>query len=162
MPTDLIAVFLYKRVALGQGKIRVNHLTHQCVEGNLRLPPQFVANLTRVTEEGVDLRGPEIARVHPHEGAPGLAIETHLFLGVATPCYIHTQKLTRQSDEVAHGMLLARGHHVILGLGLLQHQPLRTYVVARMTPVPSRVEITEMQRVLEADVNACQGSGNFA
>ena len=116
MPTDLIAVFLYKRVALGQGKIRVNHLTHQCGEGNLRLPPQFVANLTRVTEEGVDLRGPELARVHPHEDAPGLAIEALLFLGV----------------------------------------------VARMAPVPSRVEITEMQRVLEADVNTCQGSGNFA
>ena len=52
-------------------------------------------------------------------------------------------------DEFAHRMLLAGGDHEILRLGLLQHQPLRSHVVARMAPVAQRVEIAEIQAVLQ-------------
>ena len=42
------------------------------------------------------------------------------------------------------------------GVLLLQHQPLRAHVVPRVAPVAARVEIAEVQRVLQADMDARQ------
>ena len=51
--------------------------------------------------------------------------------------------------EVAHRVLLAGGDDEILGLLLLQHQPLRSHVVAGVTPVAPRIEIAEIQSLLQ-------------
>src|SRR6266478_5395817 len=59
-------------------------------------------------------------------------------------------------------MLLARGHYVILGLRLLEHQPLRTHVVARVSPIPFRIQIAQMQGILETGANPRQRTGYLA
>ena len=51
-------------------------------------------------------------------------------------------------DEFAHRVLLAGGDHEILRLLLLQHQPLRFDVLARVAPVPPRLEVPEIKAVL--------------
>ena len=61
---------------------------------------------------------------------------------------------TASVDELAHRVLLAGRDHVILGLVLLQHQPLRLDVVARVAPVAQRVEIAEVEAVLQAALDA--------
>ena len=45
--------------------------------------------------------------------------------------------LPAQHHEIAHRVLLAGSHDEILRLGLLQHQPLRAHIVARVAPVAS-------------------------
>ena len=51
-------------------------------------------------------------------------------------------------DERAHRILLACRDDVIFGLRLLQHEPLRADVVARVAPVAARVEIAQVQAIV--------------
>src|SRR3981081_2246512 len=59
-------------------------------------------------------------------------------------------------------MLLAPGPDVILGLRLLEHQPLRTHIVARVSPIPFRIQIAQMQGILQTGANPRQRTGNLA
>src|SRR5256885_6095036 len=59
-------------------------------------------------------------------------------------------------------MLLARGHDVVLRLRLLQHQPLRTHIVARVSPIPFRIQIAQVQSILQAGANPRQRTGDLA
>ena len=51
------------------------------------------------------------------------------------PADRHAELRGGRLDELAHAVLLAGGDHEVLGLVLLQHQPLRLDVVARVAPV---------------------------
>ena len=59
-------------------------------------------------------------------------------------------------------MLFAGRDDVIVGLLLLQHQPLRAHVVARMAPVAQRVEIAQVQAVVEAGFDAREAARDLA
>jgi hypothetical protein len=52
-------------------------------------------------------------------------------------------------DELAHRMGFAGGEHVIVGLGLLQHQPHAFHKVARMAPIALGVEVAEKKLALQ-------------
>ena len=67
-----------------------------------------------------------------------------------------------QIYKIAHAVLLACGDHIIFRLLLLQHQPLHLNIVSRMAPVPFRIEISEIQRVLQSDLDAAQCARDFA
>ena len=51
--------------------------------------------------------------------------------------------LERDVEQLADGVRLARGDHVVARLGLLEHQPHRLDVVAGVAPVARRVEVAE-------------------
>src|ERR1700722_14865261 len=59
-------------------------------------------------------------------------------------------------------MLLAGRDDKILRRGMLQHQPLGTDIVARMAPIPPRIQVTQVQCLLKTDMNAGQGPGDLA
>src|SRR6266478_336503 len=59
-------------------------------------------------------------------------------------------------------MLLARGNDEIFGLRLLQDEPLRAHIVARMPPIPKRVEVAQIQALVEPLVNAGEAAGDLA
>ena len=65
-------------------------------------------------------------------------------------------------DELAHAVLLAGGDDEVLGLLLLQHQPLHLDVVARMAPVAQRVEVAEVQAVLQPERDARERARDLA
>src|SRR6202042_1137350 len=143
MPIDLVTLFSHQRIALGQSEVSLGHLTYQGVERNLRLPTQPLTNPTGIAKQGIDLGRPEITRVHTDYGTPATPLDSHLLVATSAPLDIHLQHFAGADDEIAHGMLFAGSHHIVLGLALLQHQPLRAHVVARVPPVASGVEIAE-------------------
>src|SRR5206468_10159146 len=96
MPIDLVAFFRYECIALGQGKVGVDHFTDQRVEGDLRRPAELVANLARIAEQGVDFGGPEITRIHPYDRVPAVAIDAELVGAAAMPLDIHVKEFTGQ------------------------------------------------------------------
>ena len=62
---------------------------------------------------------------------------------------MHIQRCGRTFGKLAHRMLLAGGDDEILRLLLLQHEPLRSHVVARMSPVAQRIEVAEDTGLLQ-------------
>src|SRR5437879_2029681 len=73
------------RVALGMLQIGSHHFAHELSKGNARCPPQLLAGLGRIPEQGVDLRRSEVARVDSHDDAPRRLIDAPLVEGVAFP-----------------------------------------------------------------------------
>ncbi len=59
-------------------------------------------------------------------------------------------------------MLLSRRNHKILCDVLLQHQPLSLDIVARVTPISPRIEISKMQAFLQPNMNSRQRAGDLA
>ena len=64
--------------------------------------------------------------------------------------------------EFAHGVLLAGGYHIVLGLRLLQDEPHALHIVLGVSPVTQRREIAEVQLLLLALGDAGCGEGDFA
>src|SRR6266850_1965094 len=64
--------------------------------------------------------------------------------------------------ELAHRMLLASCDNEGLRLRLLQHQPLGAHVVARVTPVAQRIQVTQVQALLEPCVNPREAASDLA
>ena len=54
---------------------------------------------------------------------------------------LEAQFSNRGNHELPHGMHLPRGQHVVVGLGLLHHQPHALDEIARMAPVALGVEV---------------------
>ena len=50
-----------------------------------------------------------------------------------------------QVDEFAHGVALAGGDHVVVGLGLLEHQPHGFHVFAGVAPIALGLEVPQAQ-----------------
>ena len=59
-------------------------------------------------------------------------------------------------------MLLAGGDHVVVGVVLLQHEVHGAHVVAGVSPVALRVEVAQVQIVLQPQGDACHGAGDLA
>src|SRR5580704_15917218 len=59
-------------------------------------------------------------------------------------------------------MLFAGCDHVVLGLLLLQHEPLHLDIIAGMSPVPFGVEISEMQALLKSKFNSGEGTRDLS
>jgi hypothetical protein len=74
-----------------------------------------------------------------------------LFLrALAAPAELHLQLRGRRLHKLSHAVLLAGGDHQVLGLGLLQHQPLRLHEIARMAPVALGAEVAEVEAVQQS------------
>ena len=56
----------------------------------------------------------------------------------------------------------ARGKHVIVGFGLLQHEPHAFDIVARVAPVALGVEIAEIEPLLQAERDGGDRAGDLA
>ena len=59
-------------------------------------------------------------------------------------------------------MLLAGGDDKILGLVLLQHQPLHAHVVAGVAPVAAGVHVAQVQAALQPLGDVGQAAGDLA
>src|SRR5260370_14712703 len=75
---------------------------------------------------------------------------------------IQTDEAKGKLGELAHRMLLTCREHQVHRCGLLQHHPHRADVVGRITPVPLRVEVSEVDGVLTARGDASDGAGDLA
>jgi hypothetical protein len=142
------ALFGHQGVPLGQFQVAFDHLFHQLGKADLCMPSQLVSRLAGVTKQGLDLGRPEIARVHPDHGPPAAGVDTRLIDARPAPLDLHVEERAGRHDKIAHRELLTRGNDEVLRDLLLQHQPLRTDIVARVAPIAARIEVAEVERLL--------------
>ena len=116
------------------------HAGDEFFEADLRRPAELLASLGGVAQQQVHFRRTVEARVVVDEGFPVVV--------AGDP--------ERDFEELANGVGLAGRDHVVIGLVLLQHQPHRLDVVARVTPVTRGVEVAETDRVLDPQLDARQ------
>src|SRR5215472_216790 len=139
-----MAVSQRELLPLGFLEIGADHLGDELRKSDFGLPAELATRLGRVTEQAVHLGRPEIPGVDRDDAAPLLVVPT-LLRALALPGDADPELLSGGGDELANAVLLAGGDHEILGLVLLQHQPLRLDVLARVTPIALRVEVAEVQ-----------------
>ena len=77
---------------------------------------------------------------------------------VALPAHVEAELRGDRVDELAHAVLHAGGDDVVLRPLLLQHQPLHLDVVARVAPVAQRVQVAEVDTLLQAELDAGQAA----
>ena len=65
-------------------------------------------------------------------------------------------------DEIAHAVLPSGGDDVVFGSRLLQDQPLCLDVVPGVPPVPARIQVAEVEAVLQAELDPRQRPRNLA
>ena len=70
--------------------------------------------------------------------------------------------MERQLGKLAHAVLDAGGDDIVFGLGGLEDEPHALHVVLGVAPVAQRVEVAQIELVLESLGNACCGEGNLA
>src|SRR5215469_3290957 len=160
--SDAIALAAHQRIAPCQREVGLDHLAHQLIEVDARRPAELGARLRGISEERVDLRRAKVVRIDAHDGTAAFAVDTDLLAPAAAPFNAHAEVSGRLLDEIAHRMLLAGGDHIVLWALLLQHEPLRLDVVARMAPVAARLQVAEVHAVLQPDADAREGAGDLA
>src|SRR5690606_8699081 len=126
-------------------EIGIHHHGDQAAEVHFLAPAELLSGLAGVANQQVDLRRPEVPGVHLHVALP-----------------VEPDVLERDLHQLADRVRLARGHHVIVGRGLLEHQPHRLDVVARKAPVALRVEVAERERVGQPQLDARDAVGDLA
>ena len=113
--------------------IGVDEQPDEVLEGQSRLPAEPRSCLRRLSHQVVEFRAAtDEARISAHVVAP---VEAHVG--------------ERHLGELSHAVRLARRDHEVVGAGLLQHQPHRLHVVARVAPVSASVEVAEHELFLE-------------
>ena len=161
-------MLLDELVPLGGFQVLPDHLGHQIGETGAGHPAQLGLGLGGVAQQGFHFGGPEVAGVHGDDGLAHLPVgrgagEIALFVHArAFPADGHAQFPGGGIDEVPHRVLHAGGDDKILGLRLLQHEPLHFHVVPGVAPVPLGVQVAQVEAVLQAELDAGQGPGDLA
>src|SRR5579859_1640418 len=146
------AMLLHELVALGRLEVLAHHLGDELGEADARRPAELRARLAGVAQQARDLRRPEIPRVHRDDAAP--VREPLLVHALAAPLDGKPDLARRRVHEIAHAVLLARGDDEVVGLLLLQDHPHHLDEIARVAPVALRVEVAEVQAILQAELDA--------
>src|SRR5688572_20830054 len=82
--------------------------------------------------------------------------------GLALPAHPHVQLCRGQFDEFANAVLLARGDHEIVRALLLEHEPLGLDKIARMAPIAARLQVPEVETVLQSNFDARKAARDLA
>src|SRR5262249_4981976 len=135
-------------VAARELEIRARHLGDELGEAHARLPAELGARVGGVAEQRLDFGRAEVARIDRHP-ALARAVERPFVDSGALPAELHAELVRRALHELAHAVLLAGGDDEVLRLRLLQDAPLRLDEVARVAPVAPRVEVAEIQALLQ-------------
>ncbi len=126
-------------------EVSVDHHRDELREGRAGLPTEASPGEGGVGDQVVDLGRAEEGRVEAD-----------------VPLGIEARVAERRFDEVAHRVRLAGGDHVVVRLGLLEHQPHRLDVVLGVAPVTLCVEVAEGQLALKAELDGGRGMGDLA
>src|SRR4051812_8307516 len=105
-----------------QSDIRFHHHPDQLVERHAWTPMKLRPGFRSVSAKRVDLRRPQVSRVHLDEFT-----------------VIETGVRERDLAQLPNSMTLAGGYDVVVGLVCLQRQPHRLHVVLGVPPVAARV-----------------------
>ena len=141
---DAVAALLDHFVPLRRFQITLHHFPHQFAEIRPRLPAQLLSRFRRIAEKGLHFGGTEVS---PSTATTTLPAWSTRLLIDSRPCpgQLDPQFVRGQLNELAHAVLLACSNDKILGLLLLQHQPLHLDIIAGVAPVAKRVKIAKVE-----------------
>src|ERR1700722_281194 len=159
---DSVSVACDQLIALSKRNVRRHHFGNQVGKGDLRLPAELGARLRGISHERIHLRRTKIPRVDSNDCLSRVRIDPGFVKPRPAPFNLNTEAIGRALDEVPHRVLLAGGNHEVFWFGLLQYEPLCAHVVAGMSPVAARVEIAQIQALLESGTNSRKSTSNFS
>mmetsp|Transcript_17850 Transcript_17850/g.51104 ORF Transcript_17850/g.51104 Transcript_17850/m.51104 type:complete len:423 (-) Transcript_17850:52-1320(-) len=145
-------------------EVLLNHLLHQVVEGGTELPSNLFLGLGGVTEEKFDFGRSEVAGINLHKLAALIgSINSDLIdgSGLASPLDGSTNNLKGLLDKLTDGVSLSGSEDVVIGLILLKHAPHTLDVVAGMAPITLGVDVSEVEALVDALMDAGDGGGDL-
>ena len=83
------------------------------------------------------------------------------FIGLHILFPVQTHVTKGRHAKVPNAVRLARGDHVIIRRILLQHSPHGFHIFLGVAPVALGIQVTQVQFILQADLDAGHGEGNF-
>jgi len=128
-----------------QFEVRVDHKGDEIGEAGTGGPAEFLCGFGGITDEEVDFGGSMVAGVEFHVVLPG-----------------ETDVGESEFEEFSDGMGFAGGDDIIVGGGLLEHEPHGLDVFFGVAPVAFGVEVTEVEFGLESGADVGDGAGDFA
>src|SRR5579875_3677988 len=156
------ACVVRRRAAPQRTPVGLDHFGDQRVEAGAMTPAELLACLCGVAEQQIDLGGTVIAWVDRHQAFAGARAQAVLLRARTRPYDRAVDACEGALDEFAHGVRLAGGEDVVVGLVLLQDQPHALDVVARVAPVALRVDIAEVEPLLQTALDGRDRAGDLA
>src|ERR1700722_6349520 len=135
-------------------EISCHHLLDQLREAGFRLPAELLTRLAGVADQKIDFGGTEIYGIDAHHGLAGFCVDAGLVAALAAPFDSAANFRERQFDKLAHRAGLARCQPEIVGLLPLQDHVHALDIILGMAPVAFGLEISEIERVFEAGLDA--------
>ena len=157
----LVAMVLDEFVALGGLEVFADHFGDKFFERRCWRPAKLFFGFSGVTEQGFDFGGAEIAGIDGDD-ALAMRVVSLLFNALPFPFDFHTEFFGSGVNEVAHAVLHAGSDDEVFRFILLQHEPLHFNVVFGVAPVAFGVHVAKIQRVLQAQFDSGQGTGDLA
>mmetsp|Transcript_17849 Transcript_17849/g.51100 ORF Transcript_17849/g.51100 Transcript_17849/m.51100 type:complete len:406 (-) Transcript_17849:40-1257(-) len=145
-------------------EVLLDHLADQFREGGAKLPSNLLIGLGGITEEKLDLSWTEVLGIDSNQDAIlVVGINTNLIDGasLALPLDGSANNCEGTLDEFTNGMGLSGGQDVVIGLILLKHAPHTLDVVAGMAPITLGVDVSEVEALVDALMDAGDGGGDL-
>ena len=139
-----------------------DHFTAELLERVSGLPAQDTLCFRGIADEEFDLGWAEIAGVNGDADGAGGFVNALFIDALALPIQRDAHLGECHVDEVADGDCAASGENVVIRGVLLEHAPHAFDVVLGVAPVALRVEVAEVQGVLQAEVDAGHAAGDLA
>ena len=148
-----------------------DHLLDHVGEGDFGLPAEFCLGLAGVAEQGFDFSGPEVARVDGDDGAGAVGgwrigaggVPPALFVdALPLPADRDAEFGGAEFDELADAVLDAGGDDEVIGLVLLEHEPLHADEVLGVSPVAEGIEVAHVEAVIQALADVGEAAGDLA
>ena len=136
---DLIAVFFDKIISLSTLYVLPHHLADELLESDLGRPAELFPRFGWVAQKSFDFSRSEITWIDSDDNARLVSVNlcdhSNLIEACAFPADTYAKLFRSGIDEIAHTVLNACCDDEILGLVLLEHQPLHLDIIARVAPV---------------------------
>ena len=137
-------------------EIGSHHDLSELVKLHCGTPTKLRLGFAAVADEHVNVCRPVVPFVDSDRDATGVHVAAHLRDALALPLDAHSGHSGSGLDELAHGVSLSGGDHIVVGLVLLQHQPHAVGVVPGVAPVAARVHIAQRHTVLQTRLDPGQ------
>src|SRR6266542_3522059 len=143
-------------------QIRIGHQVGQLFESDLRRPSEPPPRLGRIALEVIDFGRAQVSRIDLDEDLTCLCVDSLLVEAAPPPDELEASPSKRAVAEFTHRVRLACGDDIVLRLFLLQHRPHGLDVVLRVAPVAARLEIAEIEPILQAVLDPADGPRDLA
>src|ERR1700722_14581325 len=162
LPFSSNGVFAMGHLPLGNRPVARHHLLDELGEGRFRLPAELLLCLAGIADQKIDLGGTEVDGIDPHHRLAGRLIDAGLLDALAAPLDAAADFRKRDLDEFAHRAGFAGRQHEIVGRVRLQDLVHALDVILGVSPVALGLEVAEIQRVFQPDLDPGDAAGDLA